>query len=63
MSSRGLDRRSVNAAVVHSCSLPIASNETSLYIPFSGSRWNVASMRPRNMSRSSGGTPSSAAIT
>ena len=44
-------------------SLHIAAADTSLDMPVSGSRWNDSSIQPRTMSRSSAGTPSSAAIT
>ncbi len=43
--------------------LNIAAVEMSFDMPISGSRWNDSSIQPRTMSRSSGGTPRSAAIT
>ncbi len=43
--------------------LNIAAVEMSFDMPVSGSRWKDSSIQPRTMSRSSGGTPSSAAIT
>ena len=63
MSSRGFFWRSVSVAPRYSMKLNIAAVETSFDIPFSGSRWNDSSIQPRTMSRSSGGTPRSAAIT
>ena len=63
MSSRGFFWRSVSVAPTYSMSLTMAAAEMSLYMPFSGSRWKDSSIQPRTMSRSSGGTPSSAAIT
>ena len=43
--------------------LNMAACDTSFDMPVSGSRWNDSSIHPRTVSRSSGGTPSSAAIT
>ena len=58
MSSRGCTLPIAQPRPTYSLSLPIASADTSLYMPFSGSRWKVSSIQPRTMSRSSGGTPS-----
>ena len=63
MSSRGLAWRSVNVLPTYSMTLNIAVVEMSFDMPVSGSRWNDSSIQPRTMSRSSGGTPSRAAIT
>ena len=63
MSSRGERSRSDIASFAYSSVFIIAAPETSLAIPLSGSRWKDSSIQRRNMSRSSSGTPSNAAMT